>query len=112
MDTQTDTIVTSSDAATQTIISVSPNHLQVDVAIQCVIIDDKFFEEQGSQTEVSINPNVFPVDSSIQCNMLDETEVPNKENVLPDIVCKGNDDEKFYPLVQKHRGTFKDLSGM
>lgn len=53
MDTQTVTTSTSSNAETQTKISVSPNHLQVDVGIQCVM-DDKICEEQGTQTEVPI----------------------------------------------------------
>lgn len=62
--------------------------------------------KEPRQKFLYINSSILLVDSSIQCNMLD------KENVPPVILCKGNDDEKFYPLVQKHRGTFKDLSGM
>ena len=75
-------------------------------------MDDKICEDKGTQTEISINPSSLPVDVSIQCDMLDEMEVPDKENILPSNLCTGNNDYKFFPLVQKNRGTFKDLSGM
>jgi len=36
--------------------------------------------------------------------------VGDKENQY--VLCEGNNDEKFYPLVLKHNGIFKDSSGM
>ena len=54
MGIQTDAVFTSSDAETETMISVSPNCFQRDVAVQCYMGD-------GSQTEVSISPSTFPV---------------------------------------------------
>lgn len=111
MGIQTDNILASSDAEIQTVISVNPNCYQIDFGIQCAI-DDEICEEQECQTDVSINPSTFPVHTSIQCNMLDEIGTFNKENMPLDNLCIGNNDEKFYPLVQKHSGTFKDLSGM
>ena len=109
MGIQTDTIFTSSDAETQTMISISPNCFQRDVTVQCYM-DDVVNEEKGSQTEVSISPSTFPVHISTQCNLFDEKEGPNKENLLGNM-CIGNTNDKFYPLVHKHGGTFKDISG-
>ena len=59
MGIQMDTIFTSSDAETQTMISISPNCFQRDVAVQCYM-DDVVNEEKGSQTEVSISPRLVP----------------------------------------------------
>jgi len=28
-----------------------------------------------------------------------------------DNICEGNNDERFLPLVNKHKGVFKDVSG-
>lgn len=108
---QTDATFTSSVADIQTAISVNPNHFQIDVAIQCVMYNE-ICEDKGTQTEISVNPSSLPVDVSIQCDMLDKMEIPDKENLLPSNLCAGNNDDKFFPLVQKNRGTFKDLSGM
>ena len=41
---QTDTTFASSNAETQTIVSINPNHFLVDVAIQCVM-DDEICED-------------------------------------------------------------------
>ena len=73
-------------------------------------MDDVVNEEKGSQTEISISPSTFPVHISTQCNLFDEKEGPNKENLLGNM-CIRNTNDKFYPLVQKHGGTFKDISG-
>ena len=107
---QTETTMISSDAEIQTTVSINPNHFHVDVGIQCAMGDG--VDDKEIQTEISVNPNSLPVDISIQCDMLDDIERPDKENSLPDSLCTGNNDEKFFPLVQKNRGTFKDLSGM
>ena len=58
MGIQTDTVFTSSDAETQTLISFNSNCFQRGVVVQCYM-DDVANKEKGSQTEVSICPSTF-----------------------------------------------------
>ena len=81
-DIQTETIFTNlTTIAVQTDIIIHPDYCQLDAAIQCSI-------EEG------IKENLPPPDSNIQ-----------------HVICEGNKDEKFYPLIEKHKGIFKDISG-
>ena len=48
MGIQTGAVFTSSDAETKTMISVSPNCFQRDVAVQCYMGNDVVNEENGS----------------------------------------------------------------
>ncbi len=65
------------------------------------------------QSDLTIHPNCYKLDAAIQCSI----EKENKENLPPQdssveyIMCEWNKDEKFYPLVEKHKGVFKDVSG-
>ena len=65
------------------------------------------------QTDLTVHPDCYKLDAAIQCSVEEE----NKENLPPQdsnvgyMMCEGNKDEKFYPLVEKHKGVFKDASG-
>ena len=66
----------------------------------------------ATQTDISMHPDCYQLDATIQCNMDEEL----KEDLPPDssinyIMCEGNKDGKFYPLIEKHKGIFKDSSG-
>lgn len=70
-----------------------------------------FMISTAVQTNISINPSCYQSDAAIQCTFDEEI---GKENSLPadnDVNCEGNKDEKFYPLVEKYKGIFKDVSG-
>ena len=61
------------------------------------------------QTDISILPNCYQVNAAIQCDIGEDID---KENIVQvDVTCEGNNDEKFYPLVEKNKGIFKDVSG-
>ena len=63
-------------------------------------------------TEISANPGRVPVDTSNQCDMFNYIERPDKENSQPKDLCTSNNDDNFFPLVQKNEETFEDFSGM
>jgi len=65
----------------------------------------------GVQTEESTILAVTTTDSTVQTD-----DVPNKDVVLPDVdddehICEGNNDDKFLPLVKKHKGKFMNAKG-
>jgi len=66
----------------------------------------------GVQTEESTILIVTTTDSAVQTD-----DVPNKDVVLPDVdndehICEGNNDDKFFPLVKKHKGIFMNAKGI
>ena len=40
------------------------------------------------------------------------TDVCSVEATSDELVCEGNNDEKFGPLVAKHKGVFRSIKGM
>lgn len=68
--------------------------LQETVAVQTdIIVNSKSIETQTEVVEIQ--------DAEIQVSELDEMRL-----------CVGNNDEKFLPLVTKHKGLFKDVTGL
>lgn len=96
---QTETTLTSMiSVEVQTDLTIHPGCYKLDAAIQ---------------SDLTIHPDCYKLDAAIQCSVEEE----NKENLFPQnsnvehIMCEGNKDEKFHPLVEKHKGVFKDVSG-
>ena len=96
---QTETTLTSMiSVEVQTDLKIHPDCYKLDAAIQ---------------SDLTIHPDCYKLAAAIQCSI----EKENKENLPPQdssveyIMCEGNKDEKFYPLVEKHKGVFKDVSG-
>lgn len=96
---QTETALTTMiSVEVQTDLTIHPDYYKLDVAIQ---------------SDLTIHPDCCKLDAVIQCGVKKE----NKENLPPQdssveyIMCEGNKDEKFFPLVEKHKGVFKDVSG-
>ena len=94
---QTETALTAS-VEVQTDLTIHPDCHKLDAAIQ---------------SDLTIHRDYCKVDAIIQCSV----EEGNKENLPPQdssveyIMCEGNKDEKFYPIIEKHKGVFKDVSG-
>ena len=96
---QTETVLTAMiSVEVQTDLTVHPDCYKLDAAIQ---------------SDLTIHPDCYKLDAAIQCSVEEE----NKENLPPQdssvgyMICEGNKDEKFYPLVERHKGVFKDASG-
>ena len=55
------------------------------------------------QNDLTIHPDCHKLDAAIQCSVEEE----NKENLPPQdsnveyIMCEGNKDKKFYPIIQR-----------
>lgn len=87
--------------------------ISVEVQTDLIIDPDCYKLDAAVQSDLTIHPDCCKLDVAIQCNVEEE----NKENLPPQdgsieyITCEGNKDEKFYPLVEKHKGVFKDVSG-
>ena len=66
----------------------------------------------GTQTDEILN-DVVPVIENEEVEVVDmvdaEIQVGEQQSQR---VCVGNDDEKFKPLISKHKGVFKDSTGM
>ena len=72
---------------------------------------DCYWLDAATQSDLTIHPDCCKLDAAIQCSVEEE----NKENLPQDssvgyTMCEGNKNEKFYPLVEKHKGVFKDVS--
>jgi len=82
-------------------------------------IDGIFTSEASTQTEpadiyesidgVQTNSSTFINPSTTLDSNLSLGNEPQQE--MPYVMCEGNADEKFLPLVNKHKGVFKDASG-
>ena len=48
-----------------------------------------------------------------QTEVIEKQDVELQANELDEMmICIGNSDEKFHPLVAKHKGVFKDVTGL
>ena len=87
--------------------------ISVEVQTNLTIHPDCYWLDAATQSDLTIHPDCYKLDAIIQCSVEEE----NKENLPPQdssvgyTMCEGNKDEKFYPLVEKHKGVFKDVSG-
>ena len=65
------------------------------------------------QTDIMIHPDYCQLDAAIQCSIDEEIKenLPPPDSNIQHVICEGNKDEKFYPLIEKHKGIFKDISG-
>ena len=87
--------------------------ISVEVQSDLTIHPDCYWLDAATQYDLTIHPDCYKLDVAIQCSVEEE----NKENLLPQdssvgyTMCEGNKDENFYPLLEKHKGVFKDVSG-
>ena len=82
------------------------------------------FSEAATQTEEETNGTTHPGKSVcdgyscttlISCNLDKESNeeiISAADTILSGYMhCEGNSDEKFAPLIERHKGVFKDASG-
>jgi len=84
-----------------------------DVSTQADLLQPSM-NEAGVQTDTPTNP--YPVQSGsanpsvVKISSVTDDSANDRENQF--ILCEGNNDEKFFPLVVKHNGLFKDSTGV
>ena len=89
------------DAEIQTEISMMS---QVDIAVQT---DEQTFCTLTTTTAGEQNDNLTLEESSI---LVDDLTIPDVQ-VDSLQICEGNDEEKFLPLIKKHKGAFTNAKG-
>ena len=93
---QTETALTAS-VEVQTDLTIHPDCHKLDAAIQ---------------SDLTIQPDCCKVDAAIQCSVEENKEnLPPQDSSVEYIMYEGNKDEKFYPIIEKHKGVFKNVSG-
>ena len=105
------TIAVQTDIQTETIFTnLTTIAVQTDIQTETIFTN---LTTIAVQTDIMIHPDCCQLDAAIQCSIEEEIKenLPPPDSNIQHVICEGNKDEKFYPLIEKHKGIFKDISG-